>query len=239
MVTAAKKRVKRTSTSDPMFNGFVKVEPMTENQAVMMDHYRDGKHVVATGSAGTGKTFLALAMALESLIAGKAKRIIIVRSAVSGRDQGFLPGDKDEKMEAYEVPYKEIVSELFGRGDAYDILKKKDIIRFESTSYLRGTSWHETVVIADEVQNYNAGEINTVMTRMGKQARIIVVGDLVQTDLSDEESGFNFLMRVAPKMHGQFGIIQMTHDDIVRSPFVKAWIIACEKFTNFYNRKNG
>lgn len=215
------------------------VEPRTENQAALMEYYQNGMHVVATGSAGTGKTFLALALALGSLIKGNVKQIKIVRSSVSGRDIGFLPGDEDEKMGAFETPYRDAFTELLGRGDAYDILKTKGLITFESTSFLRGTSWNDTVVVADEIQNYNAHEINTLMTRVGRNTRIVAIGDLVQTDLTDEESGFNFMMKVVPKLPGQFGIITMTHDDIVRSPFVKAWIIACEKYTNFYKRGHG
>lgn len=238
MPTAPRKKAKRTSISDPVFSGFKVVEALTDNQGVMADDYRRGKNVIAVGSAGTGKTFMALALALESLIKGEIKRIVIVRSSVSTRDIGFLPGDEHQKMEAFEGPYKAIVNELLGRGDAYGLLKAKDAIRFESTSFLRGSTWHDTAVIADEVQNFTAHEINTLMTRMGRNARVVVVGDLVQSDL-EEGSGFDFLMKVVEKMKADFGIIRMTHADIVRSPFVKAWIIACEKYTNFYKRGHG
>ena len=221
-----------------MFNGLKPIEPLTDNQGVMMDAYRDGQHVLCTGSAGTGKTFVALAMALASLAAGQIKRIIVIRSAVSTRDIGFLPGDEHEKMGAYEGPYETMVNEMFGRGDAYKILKTKDIIRFESTSFLRGSTWNDTTVVADEIQNFDTHEVNTVMTRVGKNTRIIGVGDLVQSDLI-KGSGFDLLLNVATHMPSQFAIITMTHDDIVRSSFVKAWIIAVEKYSNFYKRGHG
>lgn len=222
-----------------MFAGFKPIEALTHNQAVMIDEYQSGKNVIATGSAGTGKTFVALALALGSLIKGEIRKIVIVRSSVSTRDIGFLPGDEREKMAAYEGPYRDIVNELMGRGDAYGLLKAKGAVEFQSTSFLRGSTWHDTTVIADEIQNFNSHEVNTLMTRMGRATRIIVVGDLIQSDLEDGDSGFGFLIRVTQKMKADFAKIKMSHDDIVRSPFVKAWIIACEKYTDFYKRGHG
>ena len=239
MSTAPRKKAKRVSVSDPLFSGFTPIEALTDNQAVMIDAYRSGKMVIATGSAGTGKTFVALALALDSLIKGQIKKIIIVRSAVSTRDIGFLPGDEKEKMAAYEGPYRDAVNDLLGRGDAYGLLKIKGAIDFQSTSFLRGSTWHDTAVIADEIQNFNSHEVNTLMTRVGRNTRIVIVGDMVQSDLDDSDSGFNFLIRVTQKMKADFATIRMTPDDIVRSPFVKAWIVAVEKYTDFYKRGHG
>lgn len=222
-----------------MFSGFSPIEALTDNQGLMIDGYRSGRNVIATGSAGTGKTFVALALAIEGLTKGTIKKVIIVRSAVSTRDMGFLPGDEKEKMAAYEGPYRDAVNELLGRGDAYGLLKLKGAIDFQSTSFLRGSTWHDTVVIADEIQNFNPHEINTLMTRVGKNTKILAVGDMVQSDLDDEESGFDFLVRVSKKMPGEFATITFLPADIVRSAFVKAWIIACEKYTNFYKRGHG
>ena len=123
------------------------IHPLTENQGKVFEHYADGKNIVCSGSAGTGKTFLLFYLCLQELVYGNEyDKIIVFRSSVPTRNIGFLPGDEKEKMAAYEVPYKGICSDLFGRGDAYEILKKKELIEFQSTSYIRGTTFDNSLI---------------------------------------------------------------------------------------------
>ncbi|ASS33941.1 PhoH-like phosphate starvation-inducible [Acidovorax phage ACP17] len=203
----------------------------------MEEEFMDGKHLLTVGSAGTGKTYVALALATREVHEGRASKIVIVRSAVPVRDIGFLPGDEAEKMAAYERAYGPIVNDIYGRDDAYGILKNKGVIKFEPTSFMRGMTWDDTIVIADEIENFSYAEVNTLMTRMGRNTRVILCGDIVQNDLGREDSGYHLLMTVVPKMTRNFAIIKMGHDDIVRSPLVKEWIINVERHSDFYKTK--
>ena len=165
------------------------------------------------------------------MFCGNAKRIVIVRSAVTTRDQGFLPGTLQEKMALYEVPYKDIFAELCsGRRDVYDLLKKKGYLEFMSTSFIRGLTLDDAIVIVDEVQNLTDHEINSVLTRVGKNTRVILCGDYRQDDLrmtgkKSQESGIKILLEVASKMKS-FSLVKFDIKDIVRSGFVREYLIA-------------
>ena len=150
-------------------------------------------------------------------------KVIIVRSAVPSRDLGFLPGNVKEKIREYETPYRSICTDLFNRGDAYDILKSKGIIEFMSTSFVRGITLYDSIVILEEVQNMSFNEIYSVLTRIGKNCRVIISGDFRQSDL--ERSGIQKFMRVIKKMKS-FSFIEFGIQDIVRSDFVKELIVA-------------
>lgn len=226
---AKRKPVQVSRSSDPSF----RFNPKTDNQERAADYYDDGFHLVLHGSAGTGKTYLALNKALESLRNGEQKKVVIIRSAVPVRDIGFLPGTVEEKLAAYEQIYMPMVNEMAGRGDYYGILKKTDRLEFISTSFLRGATLRDSVVIVDEFENLSPSEINTVVTRIGTGSRLILCGDLVQSDLGKQKSGFQFLTNVAKHMR-EFRFVGFTHDDIVRSGFVKSWIINAEKYSDFY-----
>lgn len=206
------------------------VRPLTDNQDSAFHSNGSGKHLLMYGVAGTGKTFLASYFALSDLLAGHCKRIIIVRSAVTTRDQGFLPGTLQEKMALYEAPYREIFSELCGgRRDVYDLLKKRDYLEFMSTSFIRGITFDDAIIIVDEVQNLTDHEINSVLTRVGKNTRVILCGDYRQNDLQmtgkkNQISGMDNLLKVARSMRS-FSLIEFSVQDIVRSGFVKDYII--------------
>jgi len=206
------------------------IKPLTDNQEGAFHANGSGQHLLLYGVAGTGKTFLATYFALSDLIAGHAKRIIIVRSAVSTRDQGFLPGTLQEKMALYEAPYREIFSELCGnRRDVYDLLKKKDYLEFMSTSFIRGITFDDAIIIVDEMQNCTEHELNSILTRVGKNTRVILCGDTRQDDLKmtgkkNQESGMSVLLRIAKAMPC-FSTIEFKVQDIVRSGFVKEYII--------------
>jgi predicted ribonuclease YlaK len=157
------------------------------------------------------------------------KKIIIVRSAVQSREIGHLPGDVTEKMEIYQQPYVQICDTLFGRKDAYQRLEEQGYIDFISTSFIRGMSFDDAIIIVDECQNMNWSEISTVMTRVGYRSKIIWCGDYRQTDLNrskNDSTGIRQFLDVAKSMTS-FTHVEFTVDDIVRSSLVRDWIIAC------------
>jgi phosphate starvation-inducible protein PhoH and related proteins len=224
----------RNKSQEPTLNiKFIK--PLTENQNITFDSYYSGKNLLLMGSAGTGKSFLSLYLSLSELLEkdSQYKKIIIVRSAVQGRDIGFLPGSAKEKMKAYEQPYKQICTDLLGRGDAYEILQKKNLIEFECTSFLRGITFDDCIVIMDEMQNATYEECATVLTRAGKNCKLIVCGDTKQNDLIKSKydvSGFGRITEILehPNMTQHFDSVRFTTDDIVRSGFVKSFLKTVE-----------
>ena len=210
-------------------------DPLTENQKIFFDSYRRGDYFVALhGVAGTGKTFCALYKALEEVLdkSNPFKKIIIVRSAVQSREMGHLPGDVNEKMEIYQQPYVQICDTLFGRKDAYQRLNEQGYIEFISTSFIRGMSFDDAIIIVDEMQNLTFEEIDTVMTRVGYRSKIIWCGDYRQTDLNKRKNDMSGILKFFDiAMHmGAFTRIEFTADDIVRSSLVKDYILAKMKF---------
>lgn len=205
------------------------IEPKTENQKKIFDHYNNGMDLFIHGSAGTGKTFLALFLTLRDFVFKNTqhRKIIIIRSLVPSRDCGFLPGSLEEKALVYEEPYKQICNSLFGKGDAYEILKTKGVIEFVTTSYLRGLTFDDSIVIMDEIQNFSDQEINTCMTRVGENTKIIMCGDTSQSDFKrdKEKEGISNIKSIIGLMPS-FKSVYMRSDDIVRSEKVKAYIKA-------------
>lgn len=209
-------------------------EPLTNNQQKFFDAYKRGDYFTALhGVAGTGKTFIAVYKALEEVLdkSNPFSKIILVRSAVQSREIGHLPGDVTEKMEIYQQPYRQICETLFGRSDAYQRLEEQGYIEFISTSFIRGMSFDDAIIIVDEMQNMNFEEIDTVMTRVGYRSKIIWCGDYRQTDLrkSNDKSGILKFFDIAHHM-GSFTRIEFTVDDIVRSSLVKDYILAKLKY---------
>lgn len=205
-------------------------DPLTENQKQFFDAYKRGDYFIALhGVAGTGKTFIAMYKALEEVLDKSTffDKIIVVRSAVQSREMGHLPGDVDEKMEIYQQPYVQICHTLFGRRDAYQRLVEQHHVEFISTSFIRGMSFDDAIIIVDEMQNMNYEEIDTVMTRVGHRSKIIWCGDYRQTDLrkSNDKSGILKFFDIAMHMKA-FTRIEFTADDIVRSSLVKDYILA-------------
>jgi|TARA_R110000822_G_scaffold157458_1_gene297166 phosphate starvation-inducible PhoH-like protein len=200
------------------------IEPLTTAQVKVFDSY---KHLMLHGCAGTGKTFISLYLALDDLQKEEFSRIVLVRSAVPTREMGFLPGTEDEKSKVYEAPYVNIMQELFSRGDnPYGQLKQKGVINFLTTSYIRGTTFNDSVIIVDECQNMTFHELDSIITRVGKNCRIIFCGDFFQSDL--KSSGLKDFMRIIKSMN-EFDFIEFGIEDIVRSDFVKSYLT--EKYT--------
>lgn len=209
------------------------IKPLTTAQEDMFHVWFNGNNVVAHGSAGTGKTFLAFYLALlETFERKKQSEIIIIRSAVPTREVGFLPGTLEEKIAQYELPYHDILHELVGKSTSYQDMKDAGVIRFMTTSFLRGLTWDNAVIIIDEGENMTFHEINTIMTRVGNNTRIIFTGDLTQTDLDGSKrlgsSGMPQALNIVRNMK-EFEDVCFTVHDIVRSDFVKSWIMAAEE----------
>jgi predicted ribonuclease YlaK len=210
-------------------------QPLTENQKIFFDAYKRQDYFIALhGVAGTGKTFSALYKAIEEVLdrSNTFEKIIVVRSAVQSREIGHLPGSVDEKMEIYQQPYRQICETLFGRKDAWDRLEEQGHIEFISTSFIRGMSFDDAIIIVDEMQNMTFEEIDTVMTRVGHRSKIIWCGDYRQTDLNKKKNDVSGLLKffdIAYHMDA-FTRIEFTPDDIVRSSLVKDYILAKLKF---------
>ena len=210
-------------------------EPLTANQSKFFEAYKSGDYfTMLYGSAGTGKSFIACYKAIEEVLdrSSPFHRVVIVRSAVQSRDLGFTPGSVEEKMSLYEQPYMQICHTLFGRRDAYDAMKECGRIEFISTSFIRGMSFDDAVIIVDECQNMTWEELTTIMTRVGYRSKIIFCGDYKQTDLyrsNKDKSGLRKFHEVAKTMNS-FTNIEFTTEDIVRSSLVKDFLVAVEKY---------
>jgi phosphate starvation-inducible protein PhoH and related proteins len=196
------------------------VEPLTRNQVKAFD---STKHLILHGLAGTGKTFISSYLAFDDMAKGSFEKLVIIRSAVPTRDIGFLPGTEKEKSSVYEEPYKDIANEIFGRGDAYGILKQKSLVEFMTTSFIRGITLKHAVILIDECQNMSFHELDSIITRMGQGCRVIFCGDFRQADL--KQNGMQDFMKILKRM-GEFDFIEFEVEDIVRSEFVKNYIIA-------------
>jgi phosphate starvation-inducible protein PhoH len=211
------------------------IDPLTENQKELYRCYKNNQNIVAYGCAGTGKTFITLYNALKDVLDEKTpyEKIYIVRSLVATREIGFLPGDHEDKSSLYQIPYKNMVKYMFEMpSDAdfemlYGNLKTQGTISFWSTSFIRGTTLDNAIVIVDEFQNLNFHELDSIITRVGENSKIMFCGDATQSDLikTNEKNGiidFMKILRIMPSID----IIEFSVDDIVRSGFVKEYIIA-------------
>lgn len=204
------------------------VQPLTKNQEKVFDAYVEGYHLFLHGAPGTGKTFLACALALEDVLDEESpfNKVIIIRSNVAGREQGFLPGTHKQKMAEYENAYKSVFSNLFNRDDAYDILTNKNIVEFLSTSFLRGNTFENAIVVVDEVQNMGFQELHTIITRLGDKTNIFFCGDIGQNDLwlrKNDVSGLPNFMQIVSQIKS-FKFVEFGIEDIVRSGLVAEYM---------------
>ena len=230
-LTAKQMKRKKPINTDLMRD----IEPLTANQQSLFDAYAKGKHLVAYGCAGTGKTFITLYNALKDVLDPNTPydKVYIVRSLVATREIGFLPGDHEDKSSLYQIPYKHMVKYMFEmRTEAdfqmlYGNLKTQGTIDFWSTSFIRGTTFDKAVIIVDEFQNLNYHELDSIMTRVGEDTKIMFCGDATQTDLlkQNERNGIHDFMRVL-RLMSSVDIIEFGVEDIVRSGLVKEYILA-------------
>ena len=230
-LTAKQMKRKKPINTDMMRE----IDPLTQNQQTLFDAYAQNKHLVAYGCAGTGKTFITLYNALKDVLDPNTPydKVYIVRSLVATREIGFLPGDHEDKSSLYQIPYKHMVKYMFEmRTEAdfqmlYGNLKTQGTIDFWSTSFIRGTTFDKAIIIVDEFQNLNYHELDSIMTRVGEDTKIMFCGDATQTDLlkQNERNGIHDFMRVL-RLMSSVDIIEFGVEDIVRSGLVKEYILA-------------
>lgn len=207
------------------------IEPLTENQAKCFKAFENDKNLIMIGSAGTGKTYLGLYLALEAVLEPKNhyKKVVVVRSIVPTREIGFLPGNEEEKKDAYTGPYRGITAELFNDPEAWPKLVSAGTVKFLSTSFIRGVTLKNSIVVIDECQNLNFHEIDSVITRLGENCRVIFAGDYYQSDFDKdkEKNGILRFLTIAEQMR-DFRIVEFKWEDIVRSGFVRDYIMTKE-----------
>lgn len=225
---------KQKGTLDTKFS-MRNISPMTTTQEDMFDSYYAGYNIAAIGTAGTGKTMCGLYLGLSDILNDdNYDQVIIVRSAVQTREQGFMPGTQAQKEAVYSVPYADIVNNLFGRGDAWEILKQKHSVKFMTSSFVRGLTFDNSIIIVDECQSMTYHELDSIITRVGETSRIIFCGDTAQDDLAtsrnrNDTSGLGDFINVLKRMDHSFKVVQFGIEDIVRSGLVKEYIIAKER----------
>ena len=230
-LTAKQMKRKKPINTDLMRD----IEPLTDNQKILFQSYENSQNIVAYGCAGTGKTFITLYNALREVLSQTTPydKIYIVRSLVATREIGFLPGDHDDKSLLYQIPYKHMVKYMFEMStDAdfemlYGNLKTQGTIDFWSTSFIRGTTFDNAIIIVDEFQNLNYHELDSIMTRVGQDSKIMFCGDATQSDLvkTNERNGIMDFMRII-RLMPSLDIIEFGVEDIVRSGLVKEYILA-------------
>ena len=224
---------------DVKIDDLVTIKPITDNQEAVFDAYKkDKKNLFLHGAAGTGKTFISLFLALEEVLDPSTPYdcVYIIRSAVPTREIGFLPGDEEDKTALYQIPYQNMVQFMFEQPSdqafnmLYDRLKAQGSIMFLTTSYLRGITLDNCIVIVDECQNMNFHELDTIMTRIGQESKIIYSGDFFQSDLikNTDREGFGKFLSIINDM-SEFKSIEFNIGDIVRSGLVRSYLIAKTK----------
>ena len=212
----------------------VKIEPVTDNQKVVFESYKKGQNQFLYGCAGTGKTFVTLYLAIKEVLRSDTPydRVVMVRSLIPTREIGFLPGDEEDKAALYQVPYSNMVQFMFKQPNEqafsmlYDRLKTQGSFYFLSTSFLRGLTFDNSIIIVDECQNLNFHELDTIVTRVGQDSKIMFCGDFMQTDLSkvNERNGLHDFLRILEEME-EFNCLEFNIGDIVRSGFVRNYLI--------------
>tara|TARA_R100000008_G_scaffold42258_1_gene24383 strand:+ start:8346 stop:9098 length:753 start_codon:yes stop_codon:yes gene_type:complete len=227
---------KQLKRKKPINNDFLlDIEPLTSNQTKFFDAYKEGKNIFAFGAAGTGKTFIALYNALKDVLSEFTpyKKIYVIRSLVATREIGFLPGDAEDKSLLYQVPYKNMVKYMFQMPSDADFdmlwsnLKGQETVSFWSTSFIRGTTFDDAILLIDESQNLNFHELDSIITRVGDNCKILFCGDARQSDLvkTNERNGILDFMRILEQMEDSVSMIEFGIEDIIRSGLVKEYII--------------
>ena len=229
----SKKQMKRKKPIDSSY--MTEVKPLTDNQKIAFAQYGEGKNLLLHGAAGTGKTFITLYLALKEVLDENTPydKIYIVRSLVPTREIGFLPGDHEDKSALYQIPYKNMVRFMFSMPDdnsfemLYDNLRAQETISFWSTSFIRGVTLDNAIVIVDEFSNLNFHELDSMITRIGENSKVMFCGDITQTDLTreNEKSGISDFIKILQEMK-EFSCIEFDINDIVRSGLVKSYLLS-------------
>ena len=219
---------------DITYNQLTNIKPVTDSQKIVFDSWKKSQNQFLYGCAGTGKTFISLYLALQEVLRNETPydKVIVVRSLIPTREIGFLPGDEEDKAALYQVPYSNMMQFMFEQPNEqafsmlYDRLKAQGSFYFLSTSFLRGLTFDNSIIIVDECQNLNFHELDTIVTRVGQDSKIIFCGDFMQTDLSkvSEKNGLHDFLRILEEMK-EFNCIEFNIGDIVRSGFVRNYLI--------------
>jgi len=212
----------------------ISIKPITDNQKIVFETWKKKQNQFLFGCAGTGKTFISLYLALQDVMNLQTKydKVVLVRSLIPTREIGFLPGDEEDKAALYQVPYANMVQFMFQQPNEqafnmlYDKLKQQGSLYFLSTSFLRGLTFDNSIIIVDECQNLNFHELDTIITRVGQDSKIVFCGDFGQSDLSktNEKNGLHDFLRILEEME-EFNCVEFDIGDIVRSGFVRSYLI--------------
>ena len=215
-------------------SNLISVKPITDNQKIVFETWKQKKNQFLFGCAGTGKTFVSLYLALQDVMNLQTKydKVVLVRSLIPTREIGFLPGDEEDKAALYQVPYANMVQFMFQQPNEqafsmlYEKLKQQGSLYFLSTSFLRGLTFDNSIIIVDECQNLNFHELDTIITRVGQDSKIVFCGDFGQSDLSrtSEKNGLHDFLRILEEME-EFNCVEFDIGDIVRSGFVRSYLI--------------
>jgi predicted ribonuclease YlaK len=215
-------------------SNLISVKPITDNQKIVFETWKQKKNQFLFGCAGTGKTFVSLYLALQDVMNLQTKydKVVLVRSLIPTREIGFLPGDEEDKAALYQVAYANMVQFMFQQPNEqafsmlYEKLKQQGSLYFLSTSFLRGLTFDNSIIIVDECQNMNFHELDTIITRVGQDSKIVFCGDFGQSDLqkTNEKNGLHDFLRILEEME-EFSCTEFTIGDIVRSGFVRSYLI--------------
>tara|TARA_B100000767_G_scaffold265265_1_gene281155 strand:- start:171 stop:875 length:705 start_codon:yes stop_codon:yes gene_type:complete len=219
---------------DITFNQLTNIKPVTDSQKQVFNTWKEGKNQFLFGCAGTGKTFISVYLALQDVLKNDTPfdKVVVVRSLIPTREIGFLPGDEEDKAALYQVPYSNMMQFMFEQPNEqafsmlYDRLKAQGSFYFLSTSFLRGLTFDNSIIIVDECQNLNFHELDTIITRVGQDSKIVFCGDFGQTDLTrtNEKNGLMNFLQILQEMK-EFNCVEFDIGDIVRSGFVRNYLI--------------
>ena len=220
--------------TDITYNQLSNVKPVTDSQKLVFESWKQGLNQFLFGCAGTGKTFISLYLALQDVLKNDTPydKVIVVRSLIPTREIGFLPGDEEDKAALYQVPYSNMMQFMFEQPNEqafsmlYDRLKAQGSFYFLSTSFLRGLTFDNSIIIVDECQNLNFHELDTIITRVGQDSKIVFCGDFGQSDLTrlNEKNGLMNFLQILQEMN-EFNCTEFDIGDIVRSGFVRSYLI--------------
>ena len=220
-----------SNSSKVKFEDLTQIDPITKAQKESFEAWDDGEHLILTGTAGTGKTYIAMYLALESVLerSGCYDKVIVLRSAVPVREIGYLPGKLEEKTDIFQSPYRAICEELFDDKAVYNKLINSHQLQFETTSFIRGRTFDRCIIIVDEMQNLNFHELDSIMTRAGENCKLIFSGDHAQSDFTNEgeRNGLAKFLNIMYRMKN-FTTVQFGWDYIVRSDIVRDYIMTKE-----------
>ena len=216
------------------YNQLNQIKPVTDSQKLVFDTWKQGQNQFLFGCAGTGKTFVSLYLALSEVLRNETPydKVIMVRSLIPTREIGFLPGDEEDKAALYQVPYSNMMQFMFEQPNEqafeslYNRIKAQGSYYFLSTSFLRGLTFDNSIIIVDECQNLNFHELDTIITRVGQDSKIVFCGDFSQTDLTrtNERNGLMDFLQILQEME-EFNCVEFNIGDIVRSGFVRNYLI--------------